>query len=297
MFFSSVQGRVWYTAHVVGVVVALVYCWASIEGRHPVIAGLALGAAALTRTSMAFMFPLFLFELWRMAARDAAAGDEPGAHASGSLNLRAGRAAMRRAVVKPLVRFAIPIAAFALVGMIYNYVRFESPTEFGHSYLALGNYQPVNQQQYIETWGLAHYHYLSRNLAAAFTLLPELSLSAPYVSISGHGLAIWVTTPVLVLVLWPRERNALHRPLWITTLLVALPPFLYMNSGWFQFGYRFSLDYLVFLIALVAIGGRPFGRVAKTLIVAGVVINLFGAITFDRYPKYYRGSSSVVVPN
>src|SRR5262249_12408268 len=52
MLFSSVQGKVWYTAHVVGVVLALIYAWASIEARRPVIAGLALGAAALTRVSM-----------------------------------------------------------------------------------------------------------------------------------------------------------------------------------------------------------------------------------------------------
>jgi hypothetical protein len=62
-----------------------------------------------------------------------------------------------------------------------------------------------------------------------------------------------------------------------------------MNSGWFQFGYRFSLDYMVFLIALLAIGGRPLGRIAKSLIVLGIVINLFGAITFERHGEYYMG--------
>ncbi|MCW5802554.1 MAG: hypothetical protein KIT31_09210 [Deltaproteobacteria bacterium] len=272
MFFSSVQGKVWYTAHVVGVALALVYSWASIEARHPVVAGLALGAAALTRTSMAFMFPLFLFEAWRIAQRDPEG--------------------VRRALVRPLLRFAIPVAAFALAGMAYNYARFSSPTEFGHTYLALGNFQPVYQQKYIETWGLAHYHYLSRNLTVAFTLLPDLSTRAPYISISGHGLAMWVTTPLLFLTLWPREKGALHRPLWITTALVAIWPFLYMNSGWFQFGYRFSLDYTVFLIALIAVGGRPLGKVAKALIVAGIIVNLFGAITFYRYHQFYRGGAA-----
>jgi hypothetical protein len=243
------------------------------------------------------MFPLFLFEVWRMAAREAAG--EPAPNAPGSLDLRAGRAAMRRALVKPIARFAIPVAAFALAGMIYNYVRFSSPTEFGHSYLALGNYQPVYQQAHIETWGLAHHHYLSRNLTVAFTLLPDILPRSPYISISGHGLAIWFTTPVLLLTLWPREKNALHRPLWITTGLVAIWPLLYMNSGWFQFGYRFSLDYMVFLIALLAVGGRPLGKVAKTLIVAGIVINLFGAITFLRYHSFYRTGSAreIVIAN
>ena len=65
LFFSSVGGKVWFTAQVCGVALALVYTWGSIEAKHPVAAGLVLGAVALTRTAMAFMLPLFVFELWR----------------------------------------------------------------------------------------------------------------------------------------------------------------------------------------------------------------------------------------
>ncbi len=270
LFFSAVGGKVWYTAQIVGVALALVYAWASIEAARPVVAGLALGAAALTRTPMAFMFPLFAFEAWRMAKGD------------------------RKAVARTLVRFAIPIACFAIAGMIYNYVRFASPTEFGHTYL------DVRQQPLIEQYGLASYHYLARNLAVAFTLLPELPGHAPWIQIGGHGLAMWVTTPLLVLLVWPHDKPALHRALWLTVACVALPSLCYMNSGWVQFGYRFSLDYMPFLIMLLAIGGRPLGRVGKALIIAGVVVNLFGAITFDREWQYYRvggNAYDVVVPN
>jgi hypothetical protein len=170
--------------------------------------------------------------------------------------------------------------------MIYNSVRFGSPTEFGHTYL------DVRQQAQIEHYGLASYHYLSRNLAVAFALLPELSAKSPHVQISGHGLALWFTTPVLLFVVWPREKPAIHRALWVTIAAVAVPTLLYQNSGWFQFGYRFSLDYLVFLVMLIAIGGRPLGRVGKALIVAGILINLFGAVTFDRKWQYYRGGGN-----
>ncbi|HMG20969.1 MAG TPA: hypothetical protein VK607_06615 [Kofleriaceae bacterium] len=268
LWFSAVQGRVWYTAHVVGVALALVYAWASIEARRPVIAGLALGAAALTRTAMAFMVPLLVCEAWRVHGGLAA--------------WRADRRAMLRALRRPLVQFAIPLAGFAIAGMVYNLVRFGAPTEFGHSYLH------VRQQAQIEQYGLASYHYLARNLAVAFTLLPELTPRAPFVQISGHGLALWFTTPVLVLVLWPRDRGPLHRPLWLCVAAVALPSLVYQNSGWVQFGYRFGLDYLALLIMLVAVGGRPLTRAARALIVAGIAINLFGAITFDRAWQYYR---------
>ena len=296
LFFSSVQGKVWYTAHVVGVALALIYAWASIEARHPVLAGIALGAAALTRTSMAFMFPLFVFEAWRMATRATDATGDSGA-AAGTGTGTVDRATARRRIVRPLLRFAAPIAAFAAIGMLYNQARFGSPLEFGHTYLALGNHQPVYQQTQIEQWGLAHYHYLSRNIAVALTGLPDLMAHAPWIQISGHGLALWLTTPALLLLLWPRQRNALHRALWLTAALVALPSLLYMNSGWFQFGYRFSLDYVVFLVMLLAIGGRPLTRTVKGLIIAGIVVNAFGAATFDRRPQFYRGAINVVVPN
>lgn len=261
LFFSAVQGKVWYTAHVVGVALALVYAWASIEAKHPFVAGLALGAAALTRTPMAFMFPLFLFELWRTAPVDRS---------------------VVGALWRPLVKFAAPVVAFAAAGMIYNAVRFGSPTEFGHTYLE------VRQAAQIEQWGLMSYQYLARNLAVAFTLLPELPGRAPWLQIGGHGLALWVTTPLILYVLWPHERPEIHRALWLTIACVAVPVLLYQNSGWVQFGYRFSLDYMVFVIMLLAVGGRPLTRVAKALIVLGVAINLFGAWSFDRRWEYYR---------
>jgi hypothetical protein len=285
LFFSSVQGKVWFTAHVVGVVLALVYAWASIEARRPIIAGLALGAAALTRTPMAFMFPLFVFEAWRMAARsvgDAVIGADPEASASGKLNLRSGKLAVRKAMLRPLIRFAIPIVGFALIGMVLNYARFHSPTEFGHSFLE------VRQQAQIEQFGLASYKYLSRNLAVALALLPEPVKQAPWIQISGHGLALWFTTPLFLTLLRPRDKTVLHAPLYLTIALVALPSLIYQNSGWVQFGYRFSLDYTVFLVMLLALGGRPLRKIGKLMVVFGIVVNLFGAITFDRYWQYYR---------
>lgn len=266
LFFSAVQGRVWFTAHVVGVALGLGYLYCSVEARHPIGAGLCLGLAAMTRTPMAFLFPLFLLEAWRMTGPDE-----------------------RRRFLILCARFAAPVAVIAAVAVAYNLARFDQPAEFGHSYLA------VRQQAQMEESGLFDLDYLSRNLAVAFTLLPRFSSEAPYVVIGGHGLAMWFTTPILFFLLWPRERGAWHRPLWLSVALVAIPSLLYQNSGWLQFGYRFALDYMPLLIALLAVGGRPLGRAGKALIVAGIAINLFGAITFARHPQFYRSDDYGVV--
>jgi hypothetical protein len=285
-FFSAVQGRVWFTAHVIGVALALGYAWASIEARNPIVAGVALGLAAITRPPMAFMFPLFVLEAWRMsgglAAWRSARGD------------RDARRGIVRALARRLVPFAIPIAVIAIAAGAYNLARFGAPTEFGHTYLT------VRQQAQIEQFGLFNYHYLGRNLAVALTLLPEVIGKWPYVQVSGHGLALWVTTPVFLLLLWPHTKNPLHRTLWITVAAVALPSLLYQNSGWVQFGYRFSLDYTVFLVLLLAIGGRPLGRGARALIAIGIAINLIGAVTFARRDSFYRvggNAYDVIVAN
>jgi hypothetical protein len=274
LLFSAVGGKVWYTAHVVGVALAVGYVTASIEARRPALAGLLLGLAALTRTPMAFMAPLFLWELWR-TQRAAAPCSSPG---------DASLSALLTASLRPLLRFAAPIVLLAIAAMLYNHARFGSFTEFGHSYL------DVRQQQQIETWGLFSYHYLARNLSVALTLLPELPGHAPWIQHSGHGLALWVTTPILLTLLWPRAHTPIDRGLWISAAAVALPTLFYQNSGWVQFGYRFSLDYLVLLIALLAVGGRPLTRLSRALIVAGVAVNLFGALTFERAPRFLRWS-------
>jgi hypothetical protein len=251
LFYVALQCSVWHLAHVCGVALALVYLWGSVEAAHPWIAGIAIGAVALTRTPMAFMFPVFVLEAWRIHRAD------------------------RRALVRSLVQFAVPIALFAVAGGAYNVVRFGSPLEFGHRYLE------IRQQIQIEQYGLISPHFLLRNLCVALLQLPIPVGQAPWLKISAHGLALWFTTPALALVV-SRGQAPIRLALWISCACVALPSLLYHNSGWTQFGYRFSLDYTVLLIALIATRDRPLTRVGKGLIVASIVINLAGALTYDR---------------
>lgn len=265
LFFVSVQGRVWFTAHVVGVALAMTYAYFAIEARRPLLAGLFLGLATLSRTPMAFMFPLFALEAWRVSG--------------GFDDWRANW----RTIAKLWLKFSVPVVLIAIAAGIHNYLRFDSFGEFGHSYLA------VRQQAMIEVHGLFDYEYLRRNLSVALSLLPRIEATAPYVHISGHGMALWITTPLFVTLLWPRVRGRIHQSLWLAAALIAVPILCYQNSGWFQFGYRFSLDYTVLLILLLAVGGRPLTRVSKGLIIFSMLVNLFGAYTFARYPQFYDG--------
>ena len=75
----------------------------------------------------------------------------------------------------------------------------------------------------------------------------------------------------------------LHGPLWLATALVAVPGFFYQNGGWYQFGFRFSLEYTPYLVLLLSLGRRPLTKVWWGLALAGVAVNAWGAAVFNRF--------------
>jgi hypothetical protein len=182
--------------------------------------------------------------------------------------------------------FSLPILAIGAVAMALNEARFDDPFEFGHRYLQ------IKWRGRIEKWGLFNYHYLGRNLAVFLASLPWLTASAPYVQISRHGLALWVTTPGLLLALWPKRTSPLLAALFVAAAPVALLNLMYQNSGWIQFGYRFALDYLPLLFVALALGRRRFGAGFILLFVVALGINAFGAVTFDRAWRFYDSDPS-----
>jgi hypothetical protein len=262
-YFCAVIGQVWFTALVVGVTLAIGYAWASLDAERPALAGLCLGLGFATRPPW-LAVPLFLWEAVRVS------GGWP------ALRTREGW----RALAPRLVRFSVPVAVIGAVLAWHNQARFGNPFEFGHRFLN------VQWQERIGRFGLFNYHFLSRNLAAALVLLPRIMARAPFVKISQHGMSLLVTSPNLAYTVMPQEKNHLTRPLWLTIAAIAIPDLLYQNSGYIQFGYRFSLDYMIYFVVLLAIGNRPFTRRFKVLVVLAFAVNLFLAITFDRYMQF-----------
>jgi hypothetical protein len=259
----GIRGEVWFTAETVGVTLTLLYLHASLGARHPVLAGLAVACAAITRTPIAFSAVFFVFE--------AISPDGPLEWS------RLRDPARWRAALPKLLPYLAAIVAVAIPMAWMNLARFGRFSEFGHSHLYANR---VNEQ--IRRYGLFHYAFLERNLHDAFTRLPEIRFSPPHIGFNGEGMSLFVTTPLFLYLLWPKERPRLHRALWLTVALIAIPGFFYQNSGYYQFGFRFSLDYTPYLILLLALGRRPFSRLFWLAAFAGFAVNAWGAAVFNR---------------
>ncbi len=319
-FFTAVEGTVWFAAHVVGLGLAALYLLFALDAERPFLAGLCLACSWMTRPSTVLIGLIFAVEALRIACASHGGLPEEGTWGERFRTVRS-RIDVRVFLSK-VVPFAVPVAVVLVVSSAMNYARFgnPSPTAFGHEHLS------VVWKGRIQSWGLFGYHYLPKNLGVMLTILPwkppqqmacfEGPLGAmdalvafvkglfgarpactPF-KINEHGLALWFTTPLYFWLFRPKARSYTFRLIAIAALLPCAMDLLYQNSGWRQFGYRFSNDYAVLLFVLLALTGRPMNNLWKACATWSVAWNLFGAATFDRgdHDRFYfrEGSQSVL---
>ena len=283
-WFTAVQGTVWYAAHVVAVGLTALYIWASLDAAHPLLAGIALGLGCATRPDLLLGVPFFAYELLR-ATRASIATDPPARGVViGGLPLGPW--------LKRATWFVVPLALVGLGLAWHNQARFGSPFEFGHRMLQIG------WSKRIAEWGLFSYHYLGRNLSVVLAGLPFHGPRSGW-QINAHGLALWITTPLYLWALWPRRTSPSYWAAAASAAAIALPCLLYQNTGWTQFGYRFSNDFAPFLFLMVVLGRRRLGTAFWLAAALGIAVNAFGALTFERPGAvrfyYVDGSQKVLV--
>ncbi len=260
-FYCAIRGEVWFTAEVLGVGLTALYLYNAVGARRPLLAGLFFSMATLTRAPLLFSGLFFLVQALQQGGAVAA-------------------------VIRRLGLFAVGAAPLAVAAAGYNLYRFGSPGEFGHRFLYNNR---VNAD--IDRFGLFHPGYLARNLEAAFLKLPKVSLDPLRLGYDPHGLSLLITLPWLLLLFAPRVRKRLQTPLWITVAICALPGLFYQNTGYMQFGFRFSLDYTPYWVLLLALSGWSLRSLwVRLLLALSIAINLWGALVFRGYTEYLRPS-------
>ena len=269
-FYAAIRGEVWFSAEVMGVAFTCLYARNAVRAHRPLLAGVFFSMATLTRTPLLFAGLFFVLEAVCPGPDRLSQLKALGAH--------------WKPVARKLGLFALGAAPLALLAAAYNVYRFGHPGEFGHAFLYNNR---VNVD--IDRLGLFNLAYLSRNLDAAFLKLPGVSLHPLRLTYDPHGLTLLLTLPLLVFLLVPKSRPRLHWPVWLTVAVTALPGLFYQNTGYMQFGFRFSLDYTPYLLLLFALGGWSLRhRAVVAALVLGVLVNFWGAVAFRGYTELVR---------
>ncbi len=250
----TVQGSVWNFAQVSAVLFVAIAVWLTVRTESLWWGGLALAFAVLARPLIVLTAPL-LIALY-IEVRPALKGNYA-----------------IKDWWRPLLQLvAAPTVAVFLL-LLHNELRFASPLDFGYLTQNIAG----DLKSDFDTYGQFSMYFLQRNLKAMLWGVPLLQngrlLPDP------QGMSIFVTTPALIYLAHSLKVEQLAGLIWGTIGLLIVPLLLYYNTGWYQFGYRFSLDFIVPMFVLLAVYAPlklPWHY--KTLISVSVLVNAAGVL-------------------
>jgi len=108
---------------------------------------------------------------------------------------------------------------------------------------------------------------------------PEYIPYFPFIKPIPDGMSILLTTPAVFYVLKAKYNESVNLWALLAMLGIMVPIVLWFSTGWVQFGYRYSLDFLPFLLILIAAGmGKTMNKTMIILVAISVAVNLWGAL-------------------
>ncbi len=259
-WYMATIGSVWFVAQICTVTFVALAVWIAIWrplGRgSPWLAGLALGLAMTGRPNLALTWILLL--------------------GIGAMHLRTKEG---QVAWPALIRWAIASAIPPLVAvaglLLYNRARFGNPLDFGY----LTENVADRLKELLDTYGQFNLYYAPKNFWAMWLAGPQWDAKLNFWKPDGQGMSLLLTTPALIYLARARRFSALTMSAWVTVAMLLVPLLLYYNTGWYQFGYRFSLDFMIPVMVLLAIAADERTTWSlRALILVGVVVNLYGVI-------------------
>ncbi|GAC1390374.1 MAG: hypothetical protein NVSMB31_07340 [Vulcanimicrobiaceae bacterium] len=148
--------------------------------------------------------------------------------------------------------FACTMAVGAGIYMAYNYWQWQVPYDIG-----FGLY--FRQDSWGQSSGIPFsLAYIPYQLYSYFIQGPQFIDSRqlplwPFFKVDPKGVALTFTSPALLLAFFAREPQRFVVALWATVGAICCLEFTYYLNGWYQFGMRHALDFMPFLIVLMAL--------------------------------------------
>ena len=157
------------------------------------------------------------------------------------------RAAPPQEKARNLWKLLWPVVLTAAVLGLYNWVRFQSPFDSGYAFQALGS----DAENVLRNSGMFAAHHVANNAWYLLFALPNVvwySGGLPLFFPNPWGLSLFFTSPYLLyFFFWRRVLRSTKIAL-VTMLVVLFPILLWWSTGYTQYGYRFALDFLPFIL-------------------------------------------------
>ena len=247
-WWSATEGSIWMLAHVSAVFFLMAALVETTRKNRPWLIGILVGLAGLSRLPVFLTFPFFAYTVTK------------------------GSNQQWRTTLSRLAMLGFALAVMGALYLAYNYGRFGTISDMGY----------YNSQVSSLPWfskGSLDISYIPRHINAILFYVPVRIEEFPFFKPSWMGLGLFFTTPALLYMFRARLNERLALAALGGLLLTSIPTLTFAVEGWAQFGYRYSLDVLPFMVLLVASGMRyRLNCFARAIIALSCGINLWGTL-------------------
>ena len=255
----------------------------TVYNRRPFLAGLFFALAFGNRTENLLTAPVFLFllargeystderlkgvETFESTERSDVEAPDP----KGLFVRYFPQFSISRTVAFCAIPFLLGVAT-----LYYNYIRFDSISDFGHARIN----GVLNEPWY--NHGIFSIYYIPRQMWEMLIKGWEWRDSIPYLRPNGFGNTILVSSPFLLFAFRDGARNyAIKYGAWFAVLFLTILLWMHGNSGGWQFGYRYAMVLLPWIFVLLLETARR--KLATIEWVSYAISFLFGIYTIWLY--------------
>lgn len=255
----GIRGRAWFVSQILTVTFLALAVFAALKSWSPWWVGISIGLAITARPNGIMTWP-FIFAIAMQILKEE----------HGSIRWKQ--------IMDWSIKTMIPIGIAIAVLLIYNYARFEKFLDFGYTTIHGDAVIVANAQ----TYGIFSPHYIIRNLRAMLFYVPAIQLGTRWPILpSATGMSIFLVTPPLIYLFHHYERRWWILGAWASVFFNFILLVLYHNTGAHQFGYRYILDVIIPLIALLAVAmDQKIPWHFILLLLFSIAFNIYGAYWF-----------------
>jgi hypothetical protein len=258
-WYLGVIGKMWFLSQITTVTFLALATLLAVLRKPPLLQGIAIGLAVLARPNMVVFAPVLL----GIAVQNVHDDGKP---------FRFGDLFMWG------LKIGLPVLVAGAGLLFYNWIRFGNIWDYGYLTENVADFMA----QDLKNYGTFNPHFILRNLSVMFLSLPKWSAYCGALLPSVQGLSMLIVTPALVFLGGSFRRKPWILGAWGGIVGTIIPLTLYYNTGAWQFGYKYLLDFIVPVMLLLAVAaasaGKRMTRVLRLLILVSIGMNAYGVL-------------------
>lgn len=233
----------------------------TVVDRRPVLAGACFALAFGNRTEVLLTAPIFYYLLIRDRGRSRVDPESP---------------LFDRTTLYRSAGFTIFPLVLGLATLWYNIVRFGSPADFGYDKIPGVLSEPWYRD------GIFSTSYIPGQAWEMLLRLWHIRGTFPYVVPDGFSSSILLSSPFLLLIFRVGAKDGgLKLASWVAISAMTLLLWTHGNSGGWQFGYRYAIVLLPWMLVIMLESGRErLSKVEAGLIAFSIAANAYATWLF-----------------